>query len=102
MKQGYDSGENTVSTIIILAVMAVLAWWVFDVFLKPDTWRPLWENEGTLQIGVGPEFTNKDECLSWIQAERMYPGGRYNFECGSNCKAPNTVNGLYRCDEAVD
>lgn len=100
MVRSSESGENIVGSIIGIIVLALIAWWGYNTFLKPDTWMAFYETP-TSQLPGTRDFDSKNDCLNWIHDQQMYPGDRYNFECGSNCYPSETL-GIYRCEETFD
>lgn len=88
--------------IIGLIIVGLLCWWGYNHFLKPDEWIGMYETTVQTAVGVGPTFGSKEACVTWINEQRQNPGQRFNFECGSNCKAPQTETGPWRCDETAD
>lgn len=85
-----------------MATTLVLAWCIFK-----DTRTWFYYPNGCLTCQsdyiYSPVFDNRVDCLSWatnLKAERNNPSD--TFECGKNCKEPETKDDLYVCDETVD
>lgn len=84
--------------LVWIVVVVVVGWWGYNTFIKPDSWQGMYEVSTSSAIGV-VKFSNKAECQQWLEQPYSVPGNAYNFECGSNCKPPQSANGLYRCKE---
>ncbi len=72
-----------------------------------ETWQGFYYPDGCLVCQenyiYSPTFNDRASCLAWasdLKAERNNPSDTY--ECGKNCKAPDTKDALYVCDETVD
>lgn len=99
-------GEIDIGAVASIIVLGLLVWGAVALFnsFKPDKWTGFYELGG--RIMVSQEYDNPDDCRYWINElrgkENFIPIGRYNFECGSNCRSPETLDGPYRCDETFD
>ncbi len=100
MKRTGESGESLIGSIIGLVIIAVLVWWGYNTFFKPDTYMAFYETPIS-EMPQTRNFDSKDECLNWIHDQQAFPGDRTNFECGSNCKPSNSVF-YYQCEETFD
>lgn len=92
--------------IIIAGSVAVLLIAAFLIFRK-DTWTGFYYPNGCLtcqdEYIFSPTFHNRTDCLAWatnLKQQRNNSDDKY--ECGKNCKAPQTSTGLYVCEETVD
>jgi len=72
-----------------------------------ESWQGFYYPNGCLECKdkyiYSPTFNDKESCLAWateLKNSRGNPNDTY--ECGKNCKAPDTKDGLYKCDETVD
>jgi len=97
-KQSNSSGGGIVSIIVVIVILVV----GYNFFFKKSSWQGMYESNQFTEVGVGPTFSNKEDCLAWINTQKFSPNGRYNFECGKNCKQPQTAIGPYRCEETVN
>lgn len=95
-----QSGESAVGGIIGIIVLVLVVWWGYNTFFKTDTWMAIYE-VSTSQMAGTRDFDSKNDCLNWIHDQQMFPGARYNFECGSNCKYSGEY-AAYRCKETFD
>lgn len=92
--------------IIPLIIVIILIIAVYN-FFKKDTWLGFYYPDGCLTCQenyiFSPTFKDRASCLSWatnLRQQRNNPNDL--FECGKNCEAPDTKNGLYTCEETVD
>lgn len=86
-----------------IIILAVAAYFIF----KKDTWTGFYYPNGCLTCQndyiYSPKYDNRTDCLAWatnLKRQRNNPDDKY--ECGKNCKAPETSSGLYVCKETVD
>lgn len=89
--------------ILVVMVLVIVGYFVF----KKDKWTGFYYPNGCLTCQddyiYSPTFNDRASCLAWatnLKQQRNNPND--TFECGKNCKAPETSDGLYRCDETVD
>lgn len=103
------SDDNTdVATgggIIGLVLLVLIGWWVYSTWLKPVTWTGFFyydpENPYPESSWIQGGFASYDECAAWIDSKIPQDfDGSYDYECGSNCKPPQTDLGLYTCKES--
>ncbi len=92
--------------ILAIAVVIILIIVAYNYF-KKDTWLGFYYPNGCLTCQedyiYSQTFNDRASCLSWatnLKQERDNPND--TFECGKNCKAPDTKNGLYVCKETFD
>ncbi len=97
-----NNAASSGSGIVGLIIVGLIIWWGYNTFFKNDTWQGMYETNSQVAIGIGGKFGSKEECLRWLNSQKLYPGDRFSFECGKNCKAPETIYGAYRCKETVD
>lgn len=75
--------------------------------LKKETWQGFYYPNGCLECQedyiFSPIFEDRASCLSWATTLRQERQNYLDeFECGKNCKVPETKDGFYICDETVD
>ena len=94
--------KNVLSVVGII-ILIVIAY----NFFKKDTWLGFYYPNGCLSCQddyiYSPTFDERADCLSWATTKKQQRGNPSDtFECGKNCKTPDTKEGLYVCDETVD
>ena len=98
--------ENTkkYTGIIIIILLIVGIYFLWD---RKETWLGFYYPDGCLTCKekyiFSPEFKDRASCLSWttnLKAQRNNSADL--FECGKNCKVPDSPDGLYICEETVD
>jgi len=92
-----DSIIGLLVGVLILFTAAVL----LSQILKPDTWTAFYD-QPDLPYSQTLAFDSRDSCLNWIHNPLNHIEGRYDFECGSNCRLDDLVNDIYRCKETAD
>ena len=90
-------------TIAIAIVVIIVAY----NFFKKDSYLGFYYPNGCLTCQedyiFSPKFNDRASCLSWattLKQQRNNPSD--TFECGKNCKAPDTKDGFYVCKETFD
>lgn len=88
--------------VIILIVAGIYFFWG-----GKETWLGFYYPDGCLTCTdkyiFSPQFDDRASCLAWatnLKQQRNNPSD--DFECGKNCKVPDSPDGLYVCDETVD
>ena len=94
----YEKGEGIIAIIVVVAVLIAAVYGIYKI-LTPDRWTAFYETSSWELTGTR-EFESKNECLNWIHDQQLEPLGRYNFECGSNCRTDSLST--YICDETID
>jgi hypothetical protein len=89
---------SSVGGIILLVVIGVV---VYNI-TKPSVWTAVYESPNSVMVQYGGEFNDKESCLRWIYSARLRHDGNYGYECGKDCKPPESPNGLYVCSETID
>lgn len=91
---------STIGWVIVLLIAGVI---VYNLN-KPSVWTAVYENSNEVMVQKGGDFKDKDSCLRWIYSARLAnkDSGNYGYECGKDCKPPETPYGLYVCSETVD
>lgn len=89
---------------IIVAVVIIIA--AFN-FFKKDSYLGFYYPNGCLTCQedyiFSPKFNDRASCLFWatsLKQQRNNPND--TFECGKNCKTPDTKDGFYVCKETFD
>ena len=95
--------NNKVGLILLIGLVIVGSIFLF----KKDTYIGFYyPNQNDLTKHIQSEkLTSLEECRSWIEAqEGMHtPSGYgYDYECGKNCKEPDSADSLYICEETLE
>ncbi|GAB0175334.1 MAG: hypothetical protein HHAS10_12130 [Candidatus Altimarinota bacterium] len=92
---------------ILLGVILISLNWDRIKSLQSETWQGFFYPRGCLwcqsEYIYSRPYKSREECLAWgsqLKAQRNIPEDK--FECGKNCKPPNTKDGLYVCESTVD
>jgi hypothetical protein len=88
--------------VVGLIILVLIGWWMYDTHLKPSVWTAVYESPYAVRVQTGGEFKDKDSCLRWIYSARLKNDGNYSYECGKDCRPPESPYGLYVCSETVD
>lgn len=83
-----------------LVIIGALIWWGYNTWFKQDTWSLIYINNLGAAVNSG-DYSSREECRAGLEAARNNPGVS-RPECGSNCKPPEDLNGVYRCDESFE
>lgn len=86
-----------------IIVIALAMWGIINFFHNSKaSWQPHYDNAFIIAAQSGPIFNDENSCLDWIHQRELNPGNDSDFECGKNCKPPNTIYGPYICNETSD
>lgn len=90
-------------TIVVVIILVIVAY----NFFEKDSYLGFYYPNGCLACQedyiFSPTFDNRASCLSWattLKQQRNNPSD--TFECGKNCKIPNSKDGFYICEETFD
>jgi len=86
---------------VIIAIILIVAG------IYKETWQGFYYPDGCLTCTdkyiYSSQFNDRASCLAWatnLKQQRNNPSD--DFECGKNCKVPDSPDGLYICEETVD
>lgn len=85
----------------VILLFTVGSWGYNHFFNKPDVWSLMYENNLGMVVRAG-DYSTREECAQKLQIARSNPSMYYRPECGSNCKAPETLNGPYVCERTFE
>jgi hypothetical protein len=100
MKRMNQRGEGEIGVLIGLVLLVIIGVWVYNHWLKPDTWSLFYDNHLGITVRAG-DYRSRDECAAKLQVARQNPSMSHP-ECGSNCEPPETIDGAYICDETFE
>lgn len=89
---------STIGGVLVLVVAGAI---IYNV-TKPQVWTAVYENPEQIMVQRGGDFQDKESCLRWIHSARLQNNGNYGYECGKDCKPPESPYGLYVCSETID
>lgn len=87
--------------IVILVIFAIY------YFFNKDTYMGFYYPNGCLTCTddyiFSPVFNKRQDCLSWASnLKRERNNFKDDFECGKNCKTPQSKDDFYVCEETFD
>jgi len=90
----------------LIIVIIIIGFLIYKYFPRPEIWTAHYQRTTDNRVYSSQEFKTSQECADWMasqrKAEQLNPTGRYNFECGSNCKPSKTFDGMFVCDKTFD
>jgi len=92
-------GDSWVVSVVAIAVLVGVVL-LIQHLTQPTRWTAFWSHPA-LSTAQTMDFDSKEACLEWIR-DPYNRYGRYEIECGSNCRLDNIPLDLYRCDETLD
>ena len=93
--------KDTIIPILVGGVLIIGGFWVYNEFLKPDTWYLNYINNNNSVVNAGT-YDSKDECRLRLNEAKRQPSDYREPECGSNCDPPSVLGGSYVCDETFE
>ncbi len=103
MKEKININMKKILSVLAIIILIIIAY----KFFTKETWLGFYYPNGCLTCQedyiYSPTFNDRASCLSWattLKQQRNNPND--TFECGKNCKVPDTKDGFYVCKETVD